>query len=220
MIRETKEEKMHHQPRNRRDLTGVGEDILVGMARGRDEDAFSELMNRSRDNCLGLAMSILRNRDDAVDEVQNAFWKAYSHIESFSHQAKFSTWVSRIVINHCLMRIRRARRTRFVPYDGVSSEGDLYIAHEPLNPENPELQLGGSEVNRVIRQELALIPKSLRIPLQLRYLRDMALEDIARELQLTVPATKSRLHRGQVYLRDRMRRHCGLRGGATLTRVA
>jgi RNA polymerase sigma-70 factor (ECF subfamily) len=211
---------MLHQASSGRDLAGVSEDILVGLARGRDEDAFSELMNRSRENCVGLAMSILRNRDDAVDEVQNAFWKAYSHIESFSHHAKFSTWVSRIVINHCLMRIRRSRRARFVPYDGVSSDGDLYTAHEPLNHENPELQLGGSEVNRVIREELALIPKSLRIPLQLRYLQDMALEDIARQLQLTVPATKSRLHRAQVYLRARMKRHCGLRGGATLTRVA
>ena len=62
-------------------------------------------------------MSILRDRQDAEDEVQNAFWKAFDHINQFQQDAKFSTWLTRIVVNQCLMRLRQTRRAKFLYLD-------------------------------------------------------------------------------------------------------
>ena len=76
------------------------------------------------------------------------------------------------------------------------------------------------KVEQVLRRELAHIPVSLRVPLELRYFENMGLEDIAQALNLTLSATKSRLHRAHACLRRRMVRHCGSRGIGTLTRVA
>jgi RNA polymerase sigma-70 factor (ECF subfamily) len=202
------------------DLESATEDTLVKLAKGRDAAAFCELVRRSRDRCLVIAISILSNRDDALDEVDSAFCKAFACIESLANEARFSSWISRIVRNYCLTRVRRARMARLVPYEALNEDGDSYIVYEPRTFETPELQVGRLEVNRILHSELALIPRSLRVPLELRYFHNMALQDIARDLSLTESAIKSRLHRAHEYLRRRMIRHCGSRGMGTLTRVA
>jgi DNA-directed RNA polymerase specialized sigma24 family protein len=56
----------------------------------------------------------------------------------------------------------------------------------------------------------------LRVPLELYYLEDVSIEEVAKQLDLSVPAAKSRLHRAQLYLRNRMIRHCGAHGAMTL----
>jgi RNA polymerase sigma-70 factor (ECF subfamily) len=201
-------------------LEEISEDILVQRAKRRDEQAFCELARRSRKGCLGLAIRILHNREDAIEEVANGLCKAYSHIESLSHGTKFSSWISRIVVNYCLTRLRRARIARFVSYEDVTEDADFCAGHDTRACETPETQLGRREVDQVLRRELALIPIALRVPLELRYFQNMGLEDIARALNLTLPATKSRLHRAHGCLRRRMMRHCGSRGIGTLIRVA
>lgn len=208
------------EPESKSNLAAQPEDILVRMAQEGDEHAFRELIGRAHDGCLRLAIAILRNHEDAQDEVQTAFWKAYSHIRWFGQQSKFSTWLARIVINHCLMKHRRMRRVRFVPYDSVNPEGDAYVAHHAVETFTPEQSVGKSELSEVLRFELHRIPPLLRFPLELRYLQDLPLEDVASRLGISIPATKSRLHRAQGYLRQRMLRHCGVRGVGTLTRVA
>lgn len=167
---------------------------------------------------MRVAAAILRNRDDAEDEVQNAFWKAYSHLTLFGGQSTFATWVTRIVINHCLMRYRRARRVQFVSYDSLSAEGDWYAAFEPVCETSPEEGVGDEEVRNILRLELRRLPVLLRTPIELYFIQGLAIEDVAAVLGISVAATKSRLHRGQGYLKDRMLRHCGQRGPATLTR--
>jgi RNA polymerase sigma-70 factor, ECF subfamily len=206
--------------RNRPEAEGLPEDALVRLAQQGKDWAFQELMLRAQDACLRIAIAILHNRDDAQDEVQSAFWKAYTHITLFSQQSKFSTWVARIVINRCLMRCRRERRVKFLSYDAVTPEGDSYVAFHAIEGETPEDGVGGSELRNMVRWELQRIPSLLRVPLELRYLHDLSLDDVAKRLGISVPATKSRLHRAQAYLRDRMLRHCGVRGVGTLIRVA
>jgi RNA polymerase sigma-70 factor (ECF subfamily) len=168
---------------------------------------------------MRLAISSLGNREDALDEVQDAFWKAYLHLHTFNQQSKFSTWVARIVINLCLMRLRERKRLRMVPADAVNPNGEEYTLYEATDTENPEWLVGGTELRAVVRYELQRIPIMLRVPLELRYIHDYDIEEVARHLNVTVAATKSRLHRAQLYLRDRMQKHCGTRGVGTLTRA-
>ena len=201
-----------------RDLSNLSEDVLVRLAQHRDPEAFQELVVRAQDTCMRLATCILRNREDAADEVQNAVCKAYTHIEAFAHDAKFSTWIARIVINHCHMHFRRANRVRFVSYESNARDGTRYEAHEPVSVQTPELFLGRTEVIELLRYEVKRIPHKLRFPLELHYLDGVPLDQVANRLGLTVAATKSRLHRAQSFLRDRMLSHCGSRGVGTLTR--
>ena len=197
-----------------RDLSSAPEAELIRRARLRDEEAFRELFLRARESCMGLAMSILRDREDASDEIQNALLSAYTHLPSFSGNAKFSSWLARIVINRCKIRFRQRCRSR--AYEIVGEEGNVYCPHEPRDTQTPEGYLGAFEVRRLVSAELQLIPRPFRRALELRYIHGLSPNEVARQLKLSVPATKSRLHRTQKFLRTRMIRHCGVRGG-TLT---
>lgn len=200
-------------------LARMREHDLVGLAQSGDRAAFQELLGRSRDGCIRMATVILRNPADAEDEVQNAFCKAYTHLSLFSRQSTFSTWVTRIVINHCLMRHRRSQRLRFVSYENTVYEAGWHIVHEPVGVETPEYGLGRQELTNILRSELRRIPPLLRVPLEMRFFQERSVEDVAVALGISIAAAKSRLHRGQAYLKDRMLRHCGRRGAATLTRL-
>lgn len=189
---------------------------LVQSARSGNSDAFTELVNRHYHSSLKLARSILRDLEDAEDEVQNAFTKVFLHLSRFEGNSRFSTWLSRIVVNQCLMRLRKARRTRFAYLDDPGTDEHSVPFELPDPAETPEQSLGRAEVEAVLRREVNGIPPLLREPLLLRESRRLPLATVAQQLNISEAAAKSRLLRARRELRVRLTRHEGTRGLATL----
>ncbi len=189
---------------------------LIESARSGDSDAFTELVNRHYQSSLKLARSILRDVEDAEDEVQNSFTKVYLHLSRFEGNSRFSTWLSRIVVNQCLMRLRKARRARFAYLDDPGTEEGATRMELADPNENPEQSIGRHQVEALLRKEVNCIPPLLREPLLLRESKRMSLTDVAEKLNITEAAAKSRLLRARRELKARLSRHEGLRGPATL----
>lgn len=199
------------------EYSGVLDEQLVALAQSGDNAAFSELVERHQATCRRMALSILRDRSDAEDEVQNALWKAYEHLAQFQRDAKFSTWLSRIVVNQCLMRLRKDRRARFLYLDDVVV-GDAPATLElPATAETPEEALAQSEIGAVLGREIRRIPPMLRDVFMLRDVEELPMDAVASRLGISIAAAKSRLLRARLELRGRMERHCGRLGFATLT---
>lgn len=192
------------------------DDVLVRECQHGDNQAFAELMTRHQASAMKLALSILHDRADADDEVQNAFWKAFEHIDQFQQDAKFSTWLTRIVVNQCLMRLRQGRRARFCYLDDTLVGDDLITLELPDRALNPEGRLGQAEIETVLQHEICRIPPLLRRVFLLRDVEQRPMPDVAEELGISVAAAKSRLLRARAELRNRMQRHCGKLGAATL----
>jgi len=196
-------------------LTRADEQHLLSLARNRDADAFSQLARLYHATCMKVALSILRNRCDAEDEVQNAFCKAFVHLAQFRGDGNFSAWLNRIVENQCLMRLRHDRQVRFVYLDdSPESKIRLELVGQGRLPEE---ELGDSQVKELLQSEMTKIPPLLRNVMLLRYVHELPIEDIARRLALSIPAAKSRLMRAKLELRSRLTKHCGQKGYATLT---
>jgi RNA polymerase sigma-70 factor (ECF subfamily) len=193
----------------------MADDALVSLCQQGDQAAFDELMRRHQVSAMKVAISIVRDRHDAEDEVQNAFWKAYEHINQFQRDAKFSTWLTRIVVNQCLMRLRRARRARFAYIDDAESDDIRAVDLKDLGL-SPESQLGLSEVAAVLQLEIKRTPPLLRNVFLLRDVENKPMPEVAARLGISVAAAKSRLLRARAELRSRMRRHYGDIGPATL----
>jgi RNA polymerase sigma-70 factor (ECF subfamily) len=190
---------------------------LVVLAQNGDNDAFAELVERHRQTCRRLAMSILKNVEDAEDEVQNALWKAFEHIGQFQQDSKFSTWLSRIVVNQCLMRLRKQKRTRAVSIDEPVLAEDNMKLDLPDQKPSPEQALGQIELGAVLQTEIRRIPPLLREVILLRDVEQRPMEEISSLLGISVAAAKSRLLRARLELRSRMQKHMGVMGLATLT---
>lgn len=189
---------------------------LVVLAQRGENEAFAELVERHQPACRRLALGILKNADDAEDEVQNALWKAFEHIGQFQQDAKFSTWLSRIVVNQCLMRLRKQRRVRFVSIDEPVTTDETIHMDLPDREPTPEQTLGREELGRVLETEIRRIPPLLRQVFLLRDVEQRPMEEVSRRLGISVAAAKSRLLRARLELRGRMQKHLGMMGLATL----
>ena len=182
---------------------------LVSQARGGDDKAFGVLVDRHRRTCVNFAASILRDRSDAEDEVQEACCKAFEHLEQYRGGGQFLTWLLRIVTNQCLMLIRARRHVQFLYLD---AESDREISSPKELRDllaDPEQELVHDELCEVLQQEIRRIPPLLKNVLLLRDVQELPMLDVAARLRITVPAAKSRLLRARTELRDRMRRQCG-----------
>lgn len=194
---------------------GMSEDELVSHAQSGDNQAFAVLIERHYAGCIKLAFSILRDRCNAEDEAQNASWKAFEHIGQFQKDAKFSTWLTRIVVNQCLMRLRQARRAKFVYIDDHTQEDARPFDLRSLS-DSPETDLGNSEVAKVLQGEIRRIPPLLRDVFVMRDVEQRPMQEVADKLCISIPAAKSRLLRARTELRERLQRHQGRLGPATL----
>ncbi len=200
------------------DVGPTREEILIEAAKNGDADAFGELVERHRKSCLKRATTMVRNRSDAEDEVQAAFWKAFQRLDQFRAEGSFAAWLGRIVENQCLMRIRESRNARF-EYLDESSDANLRIELVGQSA-NPEDQVGKEEVVQLLRREVSRIPPLLRHVMLLRDLDQMPMPDVAGRLGLSIPAAKSRLMRARTELRSRIMKHCGRKGAGTLIEMA
>ncbi len=185
------------------------EEDLVRLSQDGREDAFGELVRRHGPAMHKSAMAILRDAHSAEDEVQNAWLRAWRHIGGFAGESRFSTWMTRIVMNQCLMRLRRNRRAAFVHLD-AELPGMDGVAFELRDASaTPEEWVGRAEVLELVQREIRRIPPLLRRALELREMQELPMPEVAGELGISVAATKSRLLRARHELRSRLERCCG-----------
>jgi len=203
------------------ELTTLTDQQLVELARGGDRQAFGELIQRHWRKCVDLACFFLRNRGDAEDQAQNAFLKAYEHLDQYQGEAEFATWLGRIVANQCLMLMRVRRRARFVYLDQAPSEPKALPVQRAAPDPDPEGELGFLQLTQVVKFEVSRIPRLMRNVMLLRDIQGLPMRDVADQLGITVSAAKSRLVRARAELRNRMTRHYeGIHSSSALSRPA
>src|SRR3981189_1351622 len=119
---------------------------LVERARAGDAAAFTDLVNRYERKIYRLAKHITQNDEDAEDVLQDAFLKAYEHLDSFKGDSQFYTWIVRIAVNEALMRLRQRKNDRGVPRDEPVELGEETVTREiAVWDDNPEQQYSKEE---------------------------------------------------------------------------
>ena len=184
----------------------LSDDDLLTLAQDGNESAFEELMRRSSSASFKLAVSILKDRLEAEDEVQNSYWNAWRSIGQFKGNSKFSTWISRIVINQCLMRLRDAKRASFRYLDDGIEGSDVYSLELADQGLTPEQHLRDREMAALVRSEIRKLPALLRNVLVLRDLEELEMPEVCERLGVSLVAAKSRLLRARLELRRRLER--------------
>ena len=176
------------------------DEMLVEAARLGNRPAFAELWERHSNRAFKVANRISKNRDDAEDIIQEAWMRAYVHLNTFDGRAKFSTWLTRIVINSALMTLRRKRahpETSMEMTDGETWQPREF-ADQTKNAEEIYARNEGAE--RLRRAICRLLP-SLRNVVEIHQSNNSSIKEIAKIAGLSVAATKSRLLRARAALR-------------------
>jgi RNA polymerase sigma-70 factor (ECF subfamily) len=176
------------------------DEVLVGAAKLGDRPAFSELWERHSSTAFKVAYRITRNRDDAEDVVQDAWMKAYVHLKTFHGRAKFSTWLTRIVVNSALMILRRKRAH---PETSMEvTDGETWQHWEVADPTKDveELYVRHERLER-LRRAICRLQPNLRNVIEIHQSNDNSVKEIADLAGISVTATKSRLLRARTILR-------------------
>ena len=189
------------------------EAAIVAQARLGDAKAFSELLRRYEGKIFRLALHITQNREDAEDVLQEAFLKAYEHLDQFQGQSKFYTWIVRIAVNQALMKLRKRKSDRSVSLDETIDTGEDTVAREVAAwDENPEQQYSREEINQILSSAIDGLAPIYRAVFVLRDVDELSTEETAEALDLSVPAVKSRLLRARLQLRDKLTRYFKRKG--------
>ena len=163
------------------------------------DETFSTIIEDYSRQAYNIALGILRKPEDAEDVVQEAFLSAYRAFGAFKGQSKVSTWLHRIVVNACLMKIRKDKnQAKYLTDTGYD---DVAVRDWTSDPEAVTLN---GDLRGIIDEGLSLLSSDLRSALVLRDKQELSNEEAAEVLNISVSAFKSRLHRGRVLLRKYM----------------
>jgi RNA polymerase sigma-70 factor, ECF subfamily len=192
---------------------GFDESALVAQAKAGDQNAFAELVNRYERKIYRLAKNITRNDEDAEDVLQDAFLKAYTHLDNFKGDSKFYTWLVRIAVNEALMRLRKRKTDRSVPLDEPVELGQETVQREiAVWEDNPEQQYSQEEWRRILDEAVDSLKPDFRTVFVLRDIEELSTEETAETLGISVPAVKSRLLRARLALRETLTRQFKRKG--------
>ena len=178
--------------------------------RAGEEEAFDDLVRTMGCRLLAVARNMLWNEQDAQDAVQEAFLNAFKSIESFDGRSEISTWLHRITVNACLMKLRSRRRH---PERALEDLLPAFLADgHQKNPSrswkpDPAYGIEESELCALVRARIGELPVESREIILLRDFVGLDTEQTAHMLGISVPAAKTRLHRARQALKTLLDPH-------------
>lgn len=177
-----------------RALHHLEDDECIARAQRGDLAAFSELVARYQDRIYRFLVRLTRSQDDAAELTQETFLSAYQALARWRPDARLSTWLFRIARNQAFDWLRRRKRIEFVAW---GDEHDLGIA-DPAP--SPDATLETVQRLRKLERALGRLSTEHREILLLREIEEMAYEDIADVLDISLGTVKSRLARARAGL--------------------
>ena len=190
---------------------GTASDLAHNLVKSRAEvlgrEALEEMFASSRSRFVAIAYSILRNREDAEDAVQNAFLSAYRDLRSFEGRSALRTWLTRIVMNAALMiqRKRKSSRVTPVPENSNPHEGD-WIESIPASQPDPETAHAERETFDFINEILGKMKPVLRQAFTMTYFDELSGQEACALLGISSGTFKARLFRARRELLDQAQR--------------
>ncbi len=173
--------------------SSASDETLVQAAQQGDMMAFEELVARHRDKIYARAFSMMRNEEDAIDLSQEAWVKGWQRLKQFQGESGFATWMTRIVINLCLDKLRKQKRWRAESIEEMDEESGGVERQMPVVTVNPTERLERAELRQRIDRALGQLSDVHRTVLVLHEFEEMEYKEIAKAMGCSIGTVMSRL---------------------------
>jgi RNA polymerase sigma-70 factor, ECF subfamily len=180
---------------------------FVAAAKNGDSVAFGILCTRTAGMVFNIARRLMPTNEDAEDIVQESFKLAFIHLKNFRGDSRFSTWLTRIVTNAALMRLRNNKVRREPPVD-QPSESQRHLSPFDVEDQslNPEQLYAQKERHRMLRRAVNQLTPGMRRAIELRELDERSTEETARMVGISVNSVKAQVFYGRKKLRQLLNR--------------
>jgi RNA polymerase sigma-70 factor, ECF subfamily len=177
---------------------------LVRRIKGGDSTAVEDFVRQYSSRVYSLAYQLTRSSSAAEEIMQEVFITVISKIATLENENYFSTWLYRVTTNAAYGYLRKEKKHRdLVPVDDIETGSPGLHDFSDL----PDDILLSDESRDILRQAIDRLPETLRTIVIMKDVEGLTNEEIAEAMKLSLPAVKSRLHRGRLMLRDKLSRH-------------
>ena len=183
---------------------------MAKQAQQRNDDTsstpdFDQIVERHASFVYNVAFRMMGNPQDAEDVAQEAFISAFRAYERFRGESKVTTWLYRITVNAALMRLRKEKKARTLTQTGLD---EVVI---PDWSDAPFRAARDSELGDRLRDGIEMLPDDFKVAVVLRDMEELSNAEAAEVIGISVPALKSRLHRGRTLLRKHLEEYLNTR---------
>jgi len=200
MIRNRTSNSLNLKPKLLKIILLMEETELIQKAQSGDKQALAELVKKYEQTIYNFAFKICRDKNYAEHIMQETFYSMVKSLHQFDHNSKLSTWLYRIVANHCLMMARKAKSRSFVSFDDDDNLfEDKYAADWNSIPYK---EAENEELKKILDKAIQNLSPDYRLVFLLRDVEGLSTEETAQVTELSIPAVKSRLHRARAFLRQ------------------
>lgn len=181
---------------------------LIRRAVRKDEAAIRAIIQKHNQRLYRVARSILGEDSEADDVLQDAYLLAFSKLSEFRGHSRLSTWLTRIVVNEALQRLRRRKPFSSSPFDEARSHGAQVIPFPGAQQsDNPERTVAQQEICQLVERAIDALKQEFRTVLVARVLEGMSIEETAESLGIKPETVKTRLHRARGLLKGALADH-------------
>jgi RNA polymerase sigma-70 factor (ECF subfamily) len=177
---------------------GMTDELVVERVKAGDTALYEIIMRRYNQRLYRVASAILRDGVEAEDVMQDAYVRAYQHLNQFAGNSSFSTWLTRIAVNESLRRLRL--RKRISQLDEFDPDDESLMNVVEMSPD-PEQRASSTETTQILEQAILDLPYQFRTVVMMRDVEQMSTAETAEALELSEENVKVRLHRGHALMR-------------------
>jgi RNA polymerase sigma-70 factor (ECF subfamily) len=173
---------------------------LLSAARNGEQKAYTALMEKYKNSVYHLVLKIVKSAEDAEDLMIESFAKAFDHLDQYSEEYAFSTWLYKITSNTCIDFLRKKT------VDKIPLEQEGSAIHDNLNystPMNPETEMIRAQRIQKMQHAVNSMDEIFSRVIALRYFKEYSYEEISEELNIPVGTVKVQLHRAKKMLLDK-----------------
>ena len=182
---------------------------VIERVKAGDSALYEIIMRRYNQRLYRVTRAILRDDSEAEDVIQDAYVRAYQHLDQFAGCAPFSTWLTRIAVHEALRRLRLRDRSQQLEDTEHDEEGSMSVVETSLDPEQ---RASLTELGQLLEEAVLDLPDQYRTVIMLRDIDELSTAETAAVLDLTEQNVKVRLHRGRAMMRDRLFARVGASG--------
>ena len=188
-----------------RDFSAFTDEELVELVGRGEREAFRVIVQRYNRRLYRIARGVVRDDGESEDVVQEAYVRAYSRLGQFRGDSRLATWLTRIVLNEALGRLRRRRPTEELDVlDQIPQESRVVMFPGVNTMSDPETAAQRAEVRRLLERAIDELPGPFRLVFIMRDIDEMSIEETAAQLDIRPATVKTRLHRARRLLRKHL----------------
>ena len=181
------------------------DDRIVELVCAGERDGFEVLMRRHNQRVYRAVRAFLADEAEVEDVMQQAYLRAYLHLDQLAEGTKIATWLVRIAVNLAIDRLRTRKRLAEASLSDEEDGSEAVVS----SSRSPESELGDRELAALLEAALAELPEIYRAVFVLREVEGMSTEEVGEALGISEPAVKVRLHRAKNRLKKRLLARAG-----------